>query len=233
MEQKTLPQPGRHNMYYGIHKGLRLGHTRLLERLSVTDFTDAAATQTALAELRRFLDLAEGHLHSEEGKIHPKVEARAPGATAHADEGHEHHEQAFVELEDLACRVESASAAERPVAGQALYLRYARFAGDDFVHMEGEETELLGALQLLFTDDELRAIEGEILGAIPPGRMDGYTRLIVAALSRPERIGMLSEMRAAMPAEVFAGVLAQSVRPALAAEDWADLARALDLRIAA
>jgi len=221
------PVPGRHNMYHAIHRGLRLGHARLLERIGATDFADPTAAAATVAAVREFLALARGHLDSEETFIHPAVEARDPSATAHAHEGHEDHERAFDELAGLLDAIAAAPDAGRTAAGQALYARYARFAADDLHHMDGEETVLLGAMHRLFSDDELRGIEGRIVSAADPAKMMGYLRLIVPAISPPERLGMLAAMRAAMPAAAFAAVMDGAVHATLAPEEAAAIAMAL------
>lgn len=229
MHDRPAPAPveGRHDMYNAIHRGLRLGHARQIAQLSATDFEDPDACAAALDDLRTFLDLAQGHLHSEDTTIHPAVAARDPRAIDTAEQGHEQHEAAFHEIEALARAVEDAPPGRRSAAGARLYRRVVRFAADDFLHMEAEETGLLGAMHRLFDDDELRAVEGALIAAIPPARMTGYLRLIVAALSHRERLGMLVGMRAAMPHTVFAQLLTEAIRPALDPGDWARLDAAL------
>lgn len=226
MTTTDRPVPGRYNMYHAIHRGLRFGHATLLPRIGATDFADAAETRALADDLRGFLALARAHLDGEESVIHPEIEARDPGATRHAHEGHDDHERAFDELAGLIDTLLSAGPAARPALGDALYRRYARFAADDLHHMEGEETQLLGAMHRLFSDDELRAIEQRIVAGADPGKMAGFLRLIVPALNPAERVAMLQAMQAAMPPSAFAGVLA-AVLPALAAADAARLQSAL------
>lgn len=226
-DETDQPILGRHNMYDAIHRGLRLGHCQLIRRLSATDFANAAETETALAELRAFLRLARGHLETEEAVIHPAVEKAEPGATHDAHEGHEDHERSFAELTDLCDRIELADAGQRIALGRELYRQYCRFAAADIVHMDGEEQELLGRMHRLFTDDELRGIEGLIVGQINPDKMTGYLRLILPALSVPERIGMLAAMRDAMPPVAFQSVMSDAARPSLGPVAYAELEAAL------
>lgn len=221
------PVPGRHDMYRAIHRGLRYGHARNLTRIGATDFGDAAETRALAADLRAYLALAEGHLGTEEDIIHPEIEAREPGATEEAHDGHDEHERAFGELASLLDRLDAADGPARQRLGDALYRRYARFVADDLLHMEGEETRLLGAMHRLFSDAELQAIEGRIVSGADPAKMTGYLRLIVPALSPAERAGMLGAMRAAMPPAAFAGVMDAAVRPALTPAALAALEAAL------
>ncbi|WP_170971983.1 hemerythrin domain-containing protein [Rhodobacter sp. SY28-1] len=217
------PVPGRHDLYRAVHRGLRLGHCQVLTRLATTDFAEPAEAREAIGALRGYLDLASGHLASEETKIHPAVAARDPAALVEAEEDHADHSRAFEELETLCRALEDAAADQAPAIGERLYLRYARFLGDDLHHMAEEESQLLGALHALFTDEELQGIEGSIVTALSWPRLCGYMGLIVGALCHRERAAMLSAMRGSMPFEVFSALLTEAVRPALSPEDWARL----------
>lgn len=226
------PVEGRYNIYFGVHKGLRLGHARMMTRLSSTDWADPADGRAALSALRGFLALAGCHLHSEETHIHPAIEARAPGGSAHAHEGHEDHDVAFSHLKQLCTDIERAYDAGHRDArglGRALYSRYIAFVAADLEHMAVEETELLGTLQHLYSDDELHGIEGRLVSQVPPDLMGGFLALMVPAASRPERAEMLSGMRQAMPQDAFDGVMREVIRPALGPVE----AEALDAALAA
>lgn len=217
------PIPGRHDIYRAVHRGLRLGHCQVLTRLATTDFTAPAEAAGAIAALRGYLGLASAHLQSEESKIHPALAARDAAVLAGAEEDHDDHGLAFAELDGLCQILGQAGPAEAASVGERLYLRYARFLAEDLQHMEEEETRVLGALQALFSDEELQGIEGSIVAALSWDQLRGYMGLIIGALCQRERVGMLVAMRAGMPTEVFDALLAEAVRPALAPEDWARL----------
>lgn len=224
---------GRHNMYYAIHKGLRLGHCRLLTTLGTNDFTRSEETEKLLSELRGFLRLGQRHLESEESEIHAEIEKRAPGTTAHTHADHSEHEHSFEELEALICVIEDLPAAKRVVAGDSLYRRYALFAAADFQHMHSEETELLKVMQELFNDEELHMIEGRIVAKIPPEAMIAFLRLIMPALNAPERLDMLRNMKGGLPSEIFAAILTDAVRPVVDAKSYAEIEAGLRTRRAA
>jgi hypothetical protein len=229
----SLPNESRHNFYHAIHKGLRLGHCRMLAALGSHDFGNEPKTRALLEELRSLIGLGRSHLEGENREIHSALEARKPGASSHAADDHHHHELAFAELESLIRAVEAAAQGNRNRAGNALYKRYATFAAADMEHMHEEETELLSALQDAFNDDELQAIEGRIVSAIPPQKMMAYMRLMMPALNHPERVGMLSKLQSAMPPQVFDGLLAEGVKPSLERSDFEAAAKAIGFRLAA
>ncbi|MCB1380811.1 MAG: hypothetical protein KDK89_20945 [Alphaproteobacteria bacterium] len=232
-KQATTVDESRHNFYYIIHKGLRLGHCRLLAMISATDFTNPSDCAMTIAAVRDFLMLARSHLEGENREIHAALEARAPGASAHAADDHDDHERSFAELEALLRKIEAAPASAKARAGKALYRRYAIFAAHDMEHMNEEETALLAALHAAFTDAELHEIEGRIVAAIAPAKMAAYLNLMMPALSHPERVDMLGHMRQAMPPAVFDSVLHGAVRPALEADEFAAAVSALGLSEAA
>lgn len=221
------PIPGRHDVYRAIHRGLRFGHCQVLTRLATTDFTIVDERAAAVTAVRGYIDLAQGHLASEESKIHPAVASRDPSALVDAEEGHEDHGRAFEELDAQCRRIEDSPVGAVAAEGERLYHRYARFLADDLQHMEEEETNLLGALQALFSDDELRAIETSIVTTLSWPRLCGYMGLIIAALCHRERVAMLTAMREGMPFEVFSALIAEGVRPAIDPEDWARLVGSL------
>ncbi len=226
------PDETRYNFYHGIHKALRLGHCRMLAALGANDFTHEDKTKALLAELRGLMILAKSHLEGENREIHAALEQRAPGASAHAAEGHEEHERSFAEIEQLIRAVELAPRMARELAGRRLYHRYAVFAAHDIEHMNEEETELLAALHNAFTDEELIAIEGRIVAAIAPEKMARYMALMAPALNHGERVDLLAKLQKALPEDVFKMLLTGTIKPALPANDYAAAVGELMLRAA-
>lgn len=219
----------RHDLYGPIHKGLRLALSDLLVRLGQADFADAPATAELLGALRRQLVLSASHLHHEEAEIHTALEALAPGATITLQADHDHHRRAFATLEAAIGAVEAAPPTERAASARALYLAFSQFAAADFAHMAEEELTVLPLLHRLFDDDELIAMEGRIVAAIPPDKTIDYLKLMVPAMNPSERAQFLAFIRAGAPAEAFDAMLDVAVRPALAQADY----EALELALAA
>ncbi len=216
-----LLDAGRHNFYHGIHKALRLGHCRMLAELGAHDYSNAGETAALLQKLRGLIGLGRGHLEGENREIHAALEARQPGITAYAAAEHAAHEQAFAELESLIRAVEVAIPERRPLAGQALYQRYGLCAAADMEQMYLEETEVLSALHSAFSDAELMAIEARMLAAIAPDKMAAYTALLMPALNHAERVEMLKKLMRDLPKTAFNRLLTGTVKPVLAAADYA------------
>ena len=218
----------RHDFYAPVHKAIRKALSELLIRLGVTDWTDTAERTASLAALRQQMRFSASHLEHEETEIHGALELRSPGATQRLDAAHEEHDRAYVEIEGLCRALETCPADAKVAAGRALYLRFTQFVGEDFLHMAEEETVTLPRLWALFTDEELIGMEARIVGSMPPEELMAGMGLMIPAMNRQERAGFLSFVRAGAPPEAFAAILGV-VKPALAANDWDDLAGWLQL----
>ena len=55
--------------------------------------------------------------------------------------------------------IESSTAEEQIELGYQFYLWYRKFAGDNLLHLHGEETVILPELQRLYSDAELSTVE--------------------------------------------------------------------------
>lgn len=226
----TTTDATRPDLYRIIHKGLRLGHCQLLARLGSACWADETGSAALLDELRAHLALSRAHLEHEDAAIHPCL-SEAAETLARLEQEHGHHLEQFRGLDSLARKVADAKGTARAQGGHELYLAFARFVAADFLHMEREEQEIMPLLWLLLSDDAISGIHGRIVTAIPPLQMVAYLRLILPAISTPERLAMLKAMQADAPAAVFAEVLEKAAKPSLPLRDWQSLAS--DLGVAA
>lgn len=219
---------GRHDMYAGIHKALRLCMTRTLCRVGSTDPGDADDVSTMLDMVQRLLGLCELHLKHENDFVHPALEHARPGSAARIAAEHVHHAEAIADLRDLAGLVSDSRVAARAAACSRLYRALALFVADNFQHMDYEETAHNAVLWAHYSDAELLAIEQALVASIPPQAMFEALHWFLPALSAPERAAMLAGMRQGMPPEPFLGVL-DIARRMLPPQDEAKLRRALGL----
>jgi hypothetical protein len=209
-----VPPLPRIDLYGGAHRGLRLGHTRLLARLGSTSYTERAAVESTLDELEAFLELAELHLRAEERHYHPALERRRPHAAARLDEQHRGHEHAFIELRALAAKLSAATRDGAPAVGRALYLRYSSFMAEDLAHMAEEELVTLPLFHALYGDAELVEIQSALVADIPPPERVAFLCLMVPASNHEDRVALLGGLKAQLPPPAFAGLVA-ALRPAL------------------
>lgn len=222
----AVTHAARPNLYAGIHKALRLLMTDTLTRVGAADPDDTAQLQPVLAQVDQLLTICQVHLDDENRFVHPALERAAPGSASRIGGEHREHAEHIEHLRELRSVVEATAGAGRAAALARLYAALAVFVGENFVHMQYEETEHNAVLWAHYSDDELMAIEGEIVAHLPPGAMEAMLPWFLLALSAPERAGMLLGMRAGMPPEVFQGVLGLA-RERLVAGEFAKLDAAL------
>lgn len=213
----------RHDIYASIHKGLRAFMAHMLVRIGRLDVHDAMELAEMSDELRALLKICRHHLDNENTYVHTAIAARQPGACDGIAHEHAEHEAAIAELDGMIDALPGDAAAQR-----RLYLRLSVFVGENFEHMQREETQMNAALWATHSDDEIVAIEQRIIASHEPQEMQLALRWMLPHLSPEERSAKLGGMRAHAPAEVFAGVLGV-IRPLLGGRDWRKLSLALGL----
>ncbi|PWV61123.1 hemerythrin domain-containing protein [Plasticicumulans acidivorans] len=203
------PFPPRHDLYAGIHKAMRAWMQQVLAEFGRLDCSDAEDMAHTLRAVRELLTACRQHLEHENVFIHPAMETRRPGSTAHVEEDHEAHERAIAALEAELQGLAGALPPTRPACAHALYLQLASFVAENFEHMAREETRHNTVLWACYSDSELQAIEQALVASIAPEDMDRCLRWMVPALNPQERGELFAGLRAALPPAVFARLLDQ------------------------
>ncbi|WP_227815378.1 hemerythrin domain-containing protein [Nitrogeniibacter aestuarii] len=226
IRQFQPPAVPRHDIYVGIHKGLRAFMADTLLRFGRLDPDDAVELAESLDALTVLLDLCAAHLVHENQVIHPALNAAAPGASDAACDDHVDHEHAIARLRQLAVQVRSSAPVERPERVLRLYRVLSCFVGDNLLHMHLEECEHNACLWRAYDDAEIQALEERIVASLSPTELMQSLRWMIPAMSPRERLELLGPMAAAMPPAVFDQVYAM-VRRYLSAKDLAKLDRGL------
>lgn len=224
----TSAQLGRVNFYAGIHKALRLMLSDTVTRVGAADPHDAEQVRDALWRVRGLVKICASHIVHENEFVHPALERAQPGSSARIAAEHGEHDDGLEALSELALRVETSPAADRPAALHRLYHQLALFMAENLEHMHYEETEHNAVLWAHYTDEELVALHDELIASIPPEEMMEVMHWMLPSMSHGERSMMLSEMREKAPDPAFQAVLGIA-RSRLPAQDWTHLSRALQL----
>jgi len=224
-----MSQPTRYDIYAFIHKGLRAAMSQCLASLGNADAQDDAELQPALQATTTLLRVCRNHVEHENAFVHTAMERRRPGSTRPIAHEHEEHIAKIDELEQEAQRIQRLPSLRRTEPLQAFYRSFALFMAENFVHMAKEEAEHNAVLWDCYTDEEILAIEHELVSHITPEMMPITLSYMVPAMTPNERAGFLGAMRDAMPAEVFAGVI-EGISPLLSAAHRIKLRDALQLQ---
>jgi hemerythrin-like domain-containing protein len=218
----------RFNMYVPIHKALRVFMADTLAAVGRLDATDDGDVAVTLDHVRGLLAALTLHLESENRFVHPAMEARRPGSTAATTHDHVEHQCALAELGALIEAVARQTPSERQTTVATLYARLALFVAENLEHMNVEERDNMPVLWAEYSDEELVAIDTQIVGHVPPAAKTVALRWMMVALNHAERVHMLQTMRRAAPPEAFEGLLAIA-RSNLSSRDWAKVEGALAL----
>lgn len=205
----ALPRSGtgRFETYTAIHKALRLLMAETLAALGRTDAAKEAEVAVALRLVRELTTLCRLHLHVENQFIHAAMEARRPGSANLAAQDHADHEVAIERVEADAVAVEQSTGEARASLLFTLYSRVAVFVGENFEHMNEEETHNQSVLWDTHTDAELQAIEGAIIASHTPAETAAAMRWMIPALPAPQGAALVQMLRNVLSEPAFHGLL--------------------------
>ncbi|HJV89031.1 MAG TPA: hemerythrin domain-containing protein [Holophagaceae bacterium] len=218
----------RPNFYRAIHKTLRRSLALFLADLGAVNPEDRDAVRAACRRWEELGGMMEAHAHHEDAHISAALEDAAPALLRRIEAEHGAHHAGLADVGRAFSALEAAPSEQRPERLQEAYLATAAFMASDLAHMQLEEQVIMPALQACFSDAELMAIHGRIVGSLSPEERAQTFRLMFPAVHEPERLELLQALRMKLPAEAFEGVkaLVASVLPGPA---WESLCARLDL----
>jgi hypothetical protein len=219
----AAPRP---DLYRFVHKGLRAFLSDALNRCGRMDASDDSDVAETLAQVRSLVEVCHAHLDKEEEYLHPALEARRPGSARVTQGDHASHLQAFADIEANVRAVEQATGPERAAAALRLYHHLALFVAENLEHMHVEEIENNAVLWTAYSDDELLALQKELVGSIPPAEMVVFMRWMIPAMAPVERAMLLTGIKQTAPVEVFSKTV-NSLKVHLTERDWNKLMAAL------
>jgi len=227
---ETIPRyditTSRYDIYAAIHKGLRHRMGSTLYQVGRADATDDAEFAAALEQVRELLHVCRKHLQHENDFVHVALERIEPGSSARIAMEHVDHLRDIDALATQLVHVEQSVGGKRALQLHTFYRQLAQFVAHNYEHMEYEEREHNATLQRHLGDAEIESIERALVASIAPPDLMVILHWMLPALSHVERSGMLADMRAGAPAEVFAAVMALA-RAQLPAADWHKLEQSL------
>ena len=209
----------RYEIYRPIHKALRHMMFSTAQALGIADFRDGGVAQDTVGSMERTINLLEVHAEHEETYIHPDLNKRAPGFIAAFEQDHKNDEKVYADLRRLGQEVGNETGDRQAALGIEIYRKYNEFVGEYLGHLVREEGELQQALWDNFNDEELGAMEGAIMAAVPPDLMAQFLPEICAGMNPDELSFMLGGMKATAPPEMFAGVI-QIAEQATPLQNW-------------
>ena len=198
------------DLFTPIHKALRSMIYSLGGRLQTVDFADKTASAAVLADLQHefanavsatcVLCLLHGHAGNEEADIFPSMQPIDAGLIRMLIDDHQQIRRRLIALTKMADELESIDPPERRTEFGARINRVANeFFAFYLAHMNKEEVTIVPAMKEHFTNEQLRAMQGAVMGAMPPERLATYLRWMLPSLTLGELTGMLSGVKNGSP----------------------------------
>jgi hypothetical protein len=219
----------RFDLYTHVHKAIRALLFDTVEVVGRTDFRQAGELPAMFAAVRQMIRLTREHAEHEDREVHPLLHRLAPELAADLEAGHDRFQGIDAEIEKLLLRLESASTSsdERVSLGRKLHDMVGPLVADHLMHMALEEGRGNRILWAHLGDDELLALQGRIIAAIPPHEVSEWVELMVSAGNLPERAALIARLRAAVPAGAFESATARA-RATVGALLWSETLQAAD-----
>lgn len=198
------------DLFTPIHKALRSMIYGLSTRLQTNDFGDVAVTKALVTDIENDFDVARSagctlcilahHAVDEEGVIFP--DAAKLGNRLITELIAEHHDLTRRELEVARsghALLEMPSAEDRRAAGRSLNRLANQLFGAYITHMNREEAELVPLMQEHMSDSQMLAMQGKIIGQMPPDRMFAILGWMLPSLNLTELTEILSSLKQGAP----------------------------------
>lgn len=197
----------RYATYRPIHKAMRYVLFNASQKVSLAGFGDDADVTEVLESVDLMISVLQVHRVNEDNYVHPAAESRIPGITAAFAEDHEQDIALSNEIQGIAGQIRNADGNERIALGIKLHERLNDYIGIYLGHPFREETTMQQALWDNFTDEELSAIDREIVANVTPPERAEFLPVMCASYSAAEIAPILRRIKANAPAEVVAFVL--------------------------
>lgn len=190
-------------------------------QLQTTDFTDSRASEEIIAKLRHDLTAAtqmtcvlcmlHDHAGQEERNFYPSLRKFEP---ALVDEMLSEHSVIVKMLTGVAKvsdeLLEASDPNERVTLGTRLVHDANEFFAYYLAHMNREEVRVVPASQRHFTDDQLRAIRGQIMASFTPEQMGAMLKWMLPALNVQELTDMFMGLKHGAPPPMFQGLVSSA-----------------------
>ncbi len=199
----------RYNIFNQIHKALRSLLYDSALKLQQTDFSDSLQTNAATAQARLVLDMFEGHAHTEDSLILPKIEIYEPSVSDAFEQEHVQDMELGQKVNALLQEIDNAASLQaKKEAGRQLVITFVDFMVFNLEHMKKEEDILNKLLWRYYSDEELMALTGTIVASLPPEKMAMASKWMMRGLANDEISGWLGEVKMTAPVFVYQSLYA-------------------------
>lgn len=188
-------------LFEAAHKGLRSALSQFSFLLGKCDFNNAVDIAKLHSLGKDLFMMLSSHANDENSIILAALEAKVPGSSKHDMDDHERLELDQTAIEKLLDDIKelNTNGVDASGSGAELYMKFSKFHGEYLLHTVEEETETQRLLWENFTDQELHAIRGKIIGRFTPEAFEKWQSYIMPAITQIDLLMMLGGMKANAP----------------------------------
>lgn len=188
--------------FYREHKFVSSALNNLERAIAKADFCDEQSVKRIKEEFAALSDLLKGHAEYENLRLHALLKQKNCPASiyAHIEEDHDEQDKQLLEIEAMIQKIESESEKSIKIdLGYHLYLTFRKFVADNLAHLHEEETEILPALQKLYSDEELRQVEATTYQEMTPEQMIAMLQVLFPHMNPYDRQAFLLDILSLEP----------------------------------
>jgi len=194
----------RYNTFYQVHKALRALLYDTAMELQRTDFNSEREVPSLLANITTVVDVFDKHAYNEDRFVFPAVGQYEPSVVDSFEQEHVRDHELSTQLRTLVNIYGSLTTDEERIQlGSALRKAFVDFLAFNLVHMAKEEDIINNLLWRYYSDDQIRAIEMQIISIQPPESTAVVWKWMLRGLSNREIVNWLRTVEKKSPELVF------------------------------
>jgi len=194
----------RYNTFYQVHKALRAMLYETASQLQRTDFNNEEEVTSLLANITTVVDVFDKHAYNEDYFVFAAVEQYEPSVVDSFEQEHEKDHELTTQLRTLINIYSSLETDEEKIQlGSALRKAFVDFLAFNLVHMAKEEDIINNLLWRYYTDEQIRAIERQIIANQPAESTAIVWKWMLRGLSNHEITHWLKAVEKNAPQVVF------------------------------
>jgi hemerythrin-like domain-containing protein len=194
----------RYNTFYQVHKALRAMLYETATELQRVDFINRDEVTSVITDIITVVDVFDKHAYNEDHFVFSAVEQYEPSVVDSFEQEHVRDHELSTQLRTLINIYRSLETDEERIQlGSALRKAFVDFLAFNLVHMAKEEDIINNLLWRYYTDEQIRAIEKQIIANQPPESTAVVWRWMIRGLSNGEIINWLKTVEKNAPPVVF------------------------------
>lgn len=194
----------RYNIFYKIHKGLRVMLYETATGLQRTDFNVEEEADAALKDITAVVDFFDKHAHIEDELVFPAIAQYEPSVVDVFEKEHELDHELSERLRTLVMMFNALDSDQEKIQlGSAIRRAFVEFMVFNLNHMAKEEDIINNLLWRYLSDKEILAIEHTIVSRQNPVDAAIAAKWMLRGMSNEEIVSWLKGVQKNAPEFVF------------------------------